>query len=97
MCDVNDLGVFVDPQSKIADGKPVIVLYDQYQGGIGLSNKIFSLHKEIMQKSLELVKECSCNDGCPSCLGPAGENGSGSKRETIALLEGLNGIKSKHG
>ena len=97
MCDVNDLGVFTDPQNKIADGKPVIVLYDQYQGGIGLSNKIFSLHKEIMQKSLELVKECSCNDGCPSCLGPAGENGSGSKRETIALLEGLNGIKSKHG
>jgi ATP-dependent helicase YprA (DUF1998 family) len=27
----------------------------------------------------ELIQECECKDGCPSCIGPAGENGMGCK------------------
>ncbi|GAG46576.1 unnamed protein product, partial [marine sediment metagenome] len=32
---------------------------------------------------------CECAEGCPSCVGPAGEGGLGGKRETLAILEAL--------
>nr|MBC8446280.1 hypothetical protein [Chloroflexota bacterium] len=37
----------------------------------------------------ELVAACECTDGCPSCVGPAGEGGAGGKEETLAILEAL--------
>jgi DEAD/DEAH box helicase domain-containing protein len=42
-----------------------------------------------MKRALELVIECPCEDGCPSCVGPAGENGVGGKQETVAILKEL--------
>jgi DEAD/DEAH box helicase domain-containing protein len=68
-----------------------VVLYDQVPAGIGFSQKLFELHAELLRRALELVEECECEDGCPSCVGPAGENGVGGKQETIAILEKLAG------
>ena len=45
------------------------------------------LHDELMARALELVSECSCTDGCPSCVGPGGENGYGGKQEALAILK----------
>ena len=39
-----------------------------------------------MNSAYKLVNSCKCRDGCPSCVGPAGENGIGGKQETLALL-----------
>jgi DEAD/DEAH box helicase domain-containing protein len=89
MCDWRDLGVHSDPQSPLADGKPVVVIYDQVPAGIGLSQRLFEIHSELMSRALELVQACPCADGCPSCVGPGGENGMGGKPETLALLEAL--------
>ena len=91
MCDIGDLGVHADPQSPITDGKPTVVLYDQIPAGIGLSQRLFEMHSELMQRASELVAACPCSDGCPSCVGPAGENGLGCKRETQAILNALIG------
>jgi DEAD/DEAH box helicase domain-containing protein len=66
-----------------------VVLYDQVPAGIGFSQKLFEIHTELLRRALELVEECECEDGCPSCVGPAGENGVGGKQETIAILEQL--------
>jgi DEAD/DEAH box helicase domain-containing protein len=46
-----------------------------------------------MQRALELVNQCECADGCPSCVGPGGENGHGGKAETLAILNELTGRK----
>jgi DEAD/DEAH box helicase domain-containing protein len=89
MCDSGDLGVHFDPQAAFADGAPALVLYDLVPAGIGFSQKLFEMHTELVRRALELVKECSCEDGCPSCVGPAGENGAGGKLETLAILEEL--------
>jgi DEAD/DEAH box helicase domain-containing protein len=45
----------------------------------------------LIARAYELVNECDCKEGCPSCVGPAGENGVGGKEETLALLAALNG------
>jgi DEAD/DEAH box helicase domain-containing protein len=93
MCDVGDLGVHADPQSALAEGRPTVVIYDQVPAGIGFSQRLFELHDELIQRAHELVAACECTDGCPSCVGPGGENGSGGKRETLAILEDLTGFK----
>lgn len=89
MCDIGDLGIHSDPQSSLADGKPSVILYDLIPGGIGLSERLYDIHAELMDRGRELVEACQCEDGCPSCVGPGGEGGLGGKRETLALLKEL--------
>ncbi len=91
MCDPSDLGVHTDATGSIR-GLPSVFLYDQVPAGIGFSQKLFEIHDELIVRTLELVSECECKDGCPSCVGPGGENGYGGKQETIAILKEL--IKS---
>ncbi len=85
MCDPSDLGVHTDAAGTIR-GAPSIVLYDQVPAGIGFSQKLFEIHDELISRTLELVSECECKDGCPSCVGPGGENGYGGKLETLEIL-----------
>ncbi len=89
MCDSRDLGVHSDPNSTLAEAQPAIVIYDTIPGGIGLSERLYDLHDELVSKTLSLVAECPCDSGCPSCVGPGGESGSGGKREALALLTKL--------
>jgi DEAD/DEAH box helicase domain-containing protein len=89
MCDIGDLGIHSDPQSSLAEGKPAVILYDQIPGGIGLSERLYDIHADLMIKGRELVEACGCEDGCPSCVGPGGEGGMGGKKETLALLKEL--------
>jgi DEAD/DEAH box helicase domain-containing protein len=86
MCDTGDLGVHADPQSPFADGNPTVLIYDQVPAGIGLSQRLFELHPELIARAHELVSACECTDGCPSCVGPGGESGLGGKREALAIL-----------
>lgn len=85
MCDPADLGGHIEPAAGPL-GAVAVVLYDLAPAGIGFSQKLFEVHESLLGKALELVETCACQDGCPSCVGPGGENGYGSKRETIAIL-----------
>ncbi|MBT3337490.1 MAG: DEAD/DEAH box helicase [Anaerolineae bacterium] len=89
MTDSRDLGVFADPAWAATEGMPSVVLYDQVPAGIGFSQKLFEMQEILLASALQLVKECGCKDGCPSCVGPGGENGSGGKKETLAILREL--------
>jgi len=91
MCDTHNLGVHHDPRADFAGGSPVIAIYDNFQDGIGLSQKLYEIHDELMQQALDVVEACQCKDGCPACVGPGGEQGQGSKPETLAILKALTG------
>ncbi len=90
MCDPRDLGTHTDPAWKDANNLPTVVLYDLIPAGIGFSQKLFEIHNELIKRAFELVAECPCEDGCPSCVGPGGENGIGGKIETLEILRALN-------
>ena len=92
MCDVGDLGTHSDPQSPISEGRPTVIVYDQIPAGIGFSQRLYELHDELLLRAYDLVEACECLDGCPSCVGPGGEHGSGGKRETLAILKALTGV-----
>jgi DEAD/DEAH box helicase domain-containing protein len=95
MCDSRDLGVHSDPNSPLAEGRPTVVVYEHIPAGIGFSQHLYQVHIELMQRAYELVIRCECSDGCPSCIGPGGENGSGGKLETAALLSALTRTTNK--
>ncbi|NSL52668.1 DEAD/DEAH box helicase [Calidifontibacillus erzurumensis] len=68
MCDPSDLHVV--PQIKSVHlEKPTIFLYDRYPGGIGLSEKVYELMEKLLEEAKEILANCSCESGCPSCVG----------------------------
>jgi DEAD/DEAH box helicase domain-containing protein len=89
MCDTGDLGTHIEPVPSGAFANPTVVLYDLVPAGIGFSQRLFELHAELVLRARELVEQCECTDGCPSCVGPGGENGYGGKSATLAILEVL--------
>jgi DEAD/DEAH box helicase domain-containing protein len=88
MCSPNDIGVLVEQRSSHTKA-PTITVYDHAAGGLGLSSKLYDLHEDLLTSSLELVRDCSCSEGCPACVGPVGEVGADTKYLTIALLEAM--------
>ncbi|MEJ2353876.1 MAG: DUF1998 domain-containing protein, partial [Anaerolineales bacterium] len=89
MCDGEDIDVLYDPNSTLGEGQPTVVLFDNIPGGLGLSENLYELHDELIAQAYETVSLCECEDGCPSCVGPVGEEGSGGKTETLAILKAL--------
>jgi DEAD/DEAH box helicase domain-containing protein len=89
MCDPGDLGTHIEPEESSVFERPTVVLYDLVPAGIGFSEKLFEIHSELLQRALEVVRQCPCEDGCPACSGPGGENGGGGKAETLELLKAL--------
>jgi len=76
-------------RSPLSDGQPTVVIYDLAPAGIGLSEQLYRMHDQLIADLLELIQNCACRDGCPGCVGPAGENGVGGKVETLAILKEL--------
>jgi DEAD/DEAH box helicase domain-containing protein len=87
MCDIHDIGLFNDPKFQAFNGLPTIMIFDQYPDGMGFSQKLFEIHHLLTRSAYETVSSCPCTDGCPSCVGPGGERGTGGKFETLAILE----------
>ncbi|TCL64290.1 DEAD/DEAH box helicase domain-containing protein [Hydrogenispora ethanolica] len=66
MCDTGDIGSVVDLKNN---GAPSIFVYDKFPGGIGFAHRSFESVEDLFHKALELIQTCSCEDGCPSCVG----------------------------
>ena len=49
---------------------PTAYLYDNYPGGIGLSEPLWRRQRELVQRAVQLVSSCDCRAGCPACVGP---------------------------
>jgi DEAD/DEAH box helicase domain-containing protein len=68
ICDPMDIGSVVDSANT---GTLTLFVYDKYPGGLGFAHKTFERMEEILESSRQLITECPCEDGCPSCVGSA--------------------------
>jgi DEAD/DEAH box helicase domain-containing protein len=66
MCDPSDVGASVDSS---ASHSPGVYVHDRFPGGLGFAHKAYELIDEIMRACLELIDNCPCAAGCPSCVG----------------------------
>lgn len=67
---------------------PTVYLYDNFPGGVGLSEPLWQRQGELVQRAGELVQRCDCKAGCPACVGPvlaAHEESNGTWPKTLAL------------
>jgi DEAD/DEAH box helicase domain-containing protein len=91
LCDRNDIGgVSTIMHSDTA--QPEIFIYDGHPGGVGIAEKGFELIEQLWQVTLDNIKECPCQDGCPSCIqSPKCGNNNKPLDKKVAqiLLEGL--------
>jgi len=69
--------------------EPNLYLFDAYPGGIGFSEPLFRVHTLLVEKTRELIQACSCDAGCPSCVGPAGDLAPKAKEAALAILQRL--------
>lgn len=88
MCDPRDLGVALSEEiaGGLAAFEPNLYLYDNYPGGIGQSAPLFRLAGRLLAQTDELLAGCPCEEGCPSCVGPAGEIGERGKEVARRIL-----------
>lgn len=94
MCDGHDLGVSVDgvgveELKELTSVAPTVFIYDNYPGGIGFSEPLFSMHADLLARTQELIDGCPCRSGCPSCVGPEGATGPLAKTVASQLLAAL--------
>ena len=69
--------------------EPNLYLFDAYPGGIGFSEPLFRAHELLVHKTRELIRACPCEQGCPSCVGPAGDLAPRAKEASLAILDRL--------
>jgi len=67
ICDRRDLGGLSHPIHPDTD-KPTIFIYDAYPGGIGFSKKGFDYIEKLFSYGYDVIKNCKCEEGCPSCI-----------------------------
>ena len=88
MCDPGDIRVVHQVRATFSQ-RPTVYIYDSYPGGVGFSDKLYELHTELFATAADMVKQCSCESGCPSCVGPLNEfSGTGNPKElTLNLMK----------
>jgi DEAD/DEAH box helicase domain-containing protein len=72
----------------VADA-PRVFVYDNYPGGIGFSDPLFGMHAQLLADTRALIGGCTCDHGCPTCVGPVGESGQLAKQVALAILDRL--------
>lgn len=90
----DDIGGLSAYNHPMTDGKPGILLHESAPGGLGLVQRLLEgdNFKQILQRALEVVSTCPCEDGCPHCLLDrlCGSNNEWlDKKATQVLLEAL--------
>ncbi len=93
LCDRNDIGGICYPHHPQV-GKSAIFIYDAYPGGVGLAQRGFEIIVELLERTLNLIKGCECEEGCPSCIhSPKCGNGNKplDKEAAQLILEALLG------
>jgi DEAD/DEAH box helicase domain-containing protein len=94
LCDPRDIHSLQQVKSPFTR-KPTLFVYDAIPAGVGFAEKLYTIRGDLFGACLELVKECPCESGCPTCVGPAGELGTAGKAGARKLLEFLSSVPSQ--
>ena len=88
MVDPRDLGLVSQVRSP-HNQETTVYLYEGVPGGVGLSERLFERHAELIAGAAELIAGCDCASGCPACTGPRLEPDVDAKQLALRLLRAL--------
>jgi len=89
LCDRWDIGGLSTARHPDTD-LPTVFVYDGHQGGAGLAERSFRRFREHTSATRDVVDDCRCDDGCPSCVqSPKCGNGNDplDKRGAVMVLD----------
>jgi DEAD/DEAH box helicase domain-containing protein len=66
--------------------EPNLYIYDAYPGGIGISEPLYRACDTLLNRTLELINACPCENGCPSCVGPTADRSERTKEVALEIL-----------
>ncbi|MEO0815254.1 MAG: DUF1998 domain-containing protein, partial [Myxococcota bacterium] len=93
MTDPRDIGRHVGDrdggEGAGADYDPTLFIYDQTPGGVGLAPRLYEERVELWRRAAQVIRSCSCERGCPACVGPVVgvEDGVSKKELALAILD----------
>jgi DEAD/DEAH box helicase domain-containing protein len=90
MCDPLDIRVVAQVRA-VHNKLPTLFFYDRYPGGIGLSERLYDVHGQLLSQAHDLITRCGCLSGCPACVGPIEEVGLLGKKQALTLLDEMMG------
>jgi DEAD/DEAH box helicase domain-containing protein len=67
MCDRWDIGG-LSTNIHHQTGSPTIFVYDGHPGGVGITRRGYEEFDRLVADADRLIRECPCEDGCPSCV-----------------------------
>jgi DEAD/DEAH box helicase domain-containing protein len=88
MCDARDVGFGLDLRSRETRA-PTITFYDQVPEGVGLAEELYALFPKLMRATAERIATCSCQRGCPSCIGPVAPSSGPLKGMALRLARAM--------
>ncbi len=93
VCDRGDIGGISLPEHpQLRSGG--VFIYDGHAGGVGIAARVFSALPELLDRVIDLLTGCECEDGCPACVqSPKCGNGNrpldkGGALRALKLLRG---------
>ncbi|KAK9842388.1 hypothetical protein WJX84_006352, partial [Apatococcus fuscideae] len=101
LCGSTDMGAECDNPYDTRYRPERLLVYDKHPGGIGLAAQACPLFGPLMQRALEVIKDCKCisDSGCPACIQhtDCGEyNAVLSKQAGIIVLECVLAAEEEH-
>ena len=69
--------------------RPTILIHDRVPNGVGLSERIFRVHRDILDAAAGVLERCRCRSGCPSCIGPSRDQGVRGKSLALTVLRAM--------
>ena len=67
LCDRADIGGVSTPLHPDT-GQPQVFIYDGHPGGVGIAETGYAVIEQLWRATLNAIKECPCEAGCPSCI-----------------------------
>ncbi len=86
MCSPRDVAVSYQVKCPFTE-KPTLILYDNCPGGVGLAEKAYKMRDILLTHARMIARDCGCEHGCPSCVGPVGEVGENGKATAMRLID----------
>ena len=87
MCDPRDVGVVPQVKSPFT-GLPTVFLYERVPAGVGFAERLYAMRDDLLRSAAELARDCPCEVGCPSCVGPMAIVGERGKANAVRLALG---------
>jgi DEAD/DEAH box helicase domain-containing protein len=71
MSDIKDINTDISLyEAEPGTWRSSLYLYDTIEGGVGYAERVFERIEEVLRFCMDLLNNCECMYGCPSCVPP---------------------------